>query len=118
MDVSVYGMTGFFSNNFNQKAKLLVRGVLVALRVPDVHEAQKQSSFMFSLIFFDQGSIDGKTEAKAEKCRLVAELKLKMVNLQEVTFSISTLLPGDTFELLTHISHLWTLGKKKYHSDF
>ena len=97
------------------------------LRVPDIHEAQKQSSFMFCLIFFsihnvdyqksewyffDQGPIDGKSEVKVEKHHLVAELKLKMLNLQKVTFSISTLPPGDTFEFWTHFSHLWTIGQK------
>ena len=62
--------------------------------------------------FFDQGSIDGKSEVKLEKCHLVAELKLKMLNLQKVTFLISALPLGDTFQLWTHFSHLWTLGQK------
>ena len=51
------------------------------------------------MILFDQGAIDGKSEVKVKKCHLVAELKLKTLNLQKVTFSISTLPPGDTFEL-------------------
>ncbi len=62
--------------------------------------------------FFDQGSIDEKTEVKVEKCHLVAELKLKMLNLQKVTFLISALPLGDTFQLWTHFSHLWSLGQK------
>ena len=41
-----------------------------------------------------------------------AEIK-KMLNLQKVTFLISTdLPPGDTFELCFHYSHLWAPGKK------
>ncbi len=56
--------------------------------------------------FFDQGSIDGKSEVKVEKCHLVAELKLKIPNMQNVTFSISTPPPGGAFELLLHISYL------------
>ena len=47
--------------------------------------------------FFDQGSIDGKSEVKVEKCHLVAELKLKMLNMQKVTFLISTPPPGGAF---------------------
>ena len=62
--------------------------------------------------FFDQGSIDGKSEVKMEKCHLVAELKLKMLNVQKVTFSISTPPPGGTFELLLHFSHLWNIAQK------
>ena len=58
------------------------------LSVPDIHEAKKQSSFMFCLTvsrcirylneFFDQRSIDGKTEVKVQKSHLVAETKLKV----------------------------------------
>ncbi len=48
---------------------------------------------------FDQGSIDWKSEVKVEKRHLVAELKLKMLNKQRVTFSISTPPPGGAFEL-------------------
>ena len=51
------------------------------------------------MTLFNQGPIDGKSEVKVEKCHLVVELKLKMLNLQEVTFSISALPQGDTFEL-------------------
>ncbi len=36
--------------------------------------------------FFDQGSIDGKSEVKVVKRDLVAELKLKMLNLQKWHF--------------------------------
>ncbi len=63
--------------------------------------------------FFDQGSIDEKMEITVEKCHQMAELKLKMLNLQKVTFSISALQPGDTFELWIHFSNLWTNGKKR-----
>ncbi len=52
----------------------------------------------FELYFFDQGSLYGESEVKAEKCHLMAELKLKML-MQNVTFSILTLPPGETFEL-------------------
>ncbi len=62
--------------------------------------------------FFDQGSTDGKSEIKVEKRYLVAELKLKMLNMQKVTFSISTLPPGGAFELLLHISYLWNIAQK------
>ncbi len=47
--------------------------------------------------FFYQRSIDGKNEVKVEKRQLVAELKLKMLNMQKVKFSISTPPPGGTF---------------------
>ncbi len=63
--------------------------------------------------FFDQGSIDLKSEIKVEKRHLVAELKLKMLNMQKVTFSISTLPPGGTFELLLHFLHLWNIAQKR-----
>ncbi len=36
------------------------------------------------MILFDQGSIDGKCEVKVEKCHLIDELKLKILNLQKV----------------------------------
>ena len=62
--------------------------------------------------FFDQGSIVGKSEVKVEKCHLVAELKLKMLNMQKVTFSISTPPPGGAFELLLHFSYLWNIVQK------
>ena len=62
--------------------------------------------------FFDQGSIDGKSEVKVEKCHLVAELKLKMLNMQKVTFSILTPPPGGTFELILHFSYLWNIAQK------
>ena len=62
--------------------------------------------------FFDRGSIDGKSEVEVEKRHLVVELKLKMLNRQKVTFSISTLPPGGTFELLVHFSHLWAIAQK------
>ena len=38
------------------------------------------------MILFDQGSIDGKSEVKVEKRHLVAEQKLKMLNMQKVKF--------------------------------
>ena len=60
--------------------------------------------------FFDQGSIDLKSEIKVEKRHLVAELKLKMLNMQKVTFSISTLPPGGAFKLLLHIFYLWIMA--------
>ncbi len=47
-----------------------------------------------------------------EKCYLMVELKLKMLNMQKVTFSISTPPPGGTFELLLHLSHLWNIAQK------
>ncbi len=49
---------------------------------------------------------------------LVAELKLKMLNMQKVTFSISPPPPGGAFELLLHFSYLWNFVQKKCHSDF
>ncbi len=55
--------------------------------------------------FFDQGSIDWKSEVKVEKRHLVVELKLKVLNMKKVTFSISTQPPGGAFELLLHFSH-------------
>ncbi len=36
---------------------------------------------------------------EVEKCHLVVKMKLKMLNLQKMTFLISTLAPGDTIEL-------------------
>ncbi len=60
--------------------------------------------------FFDQGSIDGKSEVKVEKHHLVVELKLKVLDMQKVTFSISTPPPGGAFELLLHFSHLWNIA--------
>ncbi len=62
--------------------------------------------------FFDQGSIDGKSEVNMEKCHLVAELKLKMLNMQKVTFSISTSPPGGAFKLSLHFSYLWNIAQK------
>ena len=62
--------------------------------------------------FFDQGSIDGKSKVEMKKCPLVAELKLKITNIQKVTFSISTPPPGGTFELLLHFSNLWNIAQK------
>ena len=62
--------------------------------------------------FFDQRSIDGKREVKVGKCNLVAELKLKVLNVQKVTFSISTPLSGGAFELLLHFSYLWNIAQK------
>ena len=56
--------------------------------------------------FFDQGSIDWKSEVRVEKRQLVLELILKVLNTQKVTFSISTTPPGGAFELLLHFSHL------------
>ena len=50
--------------------------------------------------FFDQGFIDEKSEVKVRKCHLMAELKLKMLNMHKVTFSISTPSQGGAFELL------------------
>ena len=88
-------------------------------RVPDIHEAQKCSFFMFCLIFFShdvsrirmilfvQFSIDEKNQVKVEKCLLVAELKLKMLKyMQKVTFSILTLPPGGPFEPLLYFPYL------------
>ncbi len=37
---------------------------------------------------------------------MVADLILKMLNLPKVTFSVSALAPGDTFELRTHFGPL------------
>ena len=62
--------------------------------------------------FFDQGSIDGKSEVKVEKCHLVVELKLKVLNMQKVTFSISTPPPGGACKLLLHFSYLWNIAQK------
>ncbi len=62
--------------------------------------------------FFDQWSIDGKSEVKVEQRHLMEELKLKMLNMQKVTFSISTPPPGGTFELLLHFSYLWNIAQK------
>ncbi len=56
--------------------------------------------------------MDGKGEVKVKKCHLVAELKLKMLNMQKVTFSISPLPPGGAFELLLHFSYLWNIAQK------
>ena len=64
------------------------------------------------MILFDQGSIDGKSEVKIKKRHLVTELKLKMVNMQKVTYSISIPPPGGAFELLVHFSFLWNIAKK------
>ncbi len=61
------------------------------LRIPAIHEAQKQLSFTFCTIFFkqtvfqksegrffDKGPIDVKSVLTFEKWSLMAELKLKM----------------------------------------
>ena len=61
---------------------------------------------------FDQGSIDNKSEVKVEKRHLMGKLKLKMLNMQNVTFSISTPPPGATFELLLHFFYLWNIAQK------
>ena len=63
--------------------------------------------------FFYQGSIDGKGEVNVEKRHLVAELKLKMLNMRKVTFSISTLPAGGTYELLLDFSCLWKIALKR-----
>ncbi len=62
--------------------------------------------------FFDEGSIDGKSEVNLEKTPPVEELKLKMkmLNMQKVTFSISTLPLGGTFKLLLHLFYLWAIA--------
>ncbi len=49
--------------------------------------------------FFDQGSVDGKSGFKVQKCHRVAELKLKMSLFADFTFSISALPPGGIFPL-------------------
>ncbi len=67
--------------------------------------------------FFDQGSINGKSEVKVEKYHLLAELRLKMLNMQKVTFSISTTPPGGTFNFYSTFPIYVTLPRK-YHSDF
>ena len=59
-----------------------------------------------------QASIDGKSEVKVENCHLVTELKLKMLNVQQATFSISTQPPGGAFELLLHFFYLWNIAQK------
>ncbi len=60
--------------------------------------------------------IDGKSEVKVEKRYLVVELKLKMLNMQKVPFSISTPPTGGAFELLLNFS--MKHYPKKYHSYF
>ncbi len=62
--------------------------------------------------FFEQGLIDGKSEVKVERCHIVVELKLKMLNMQKVTFSILTPPPGGIFELLLHFSYPWNIAQK------
>ncbi len=62
--------------------------------------------------YFDQGSIDGKSEVKVEKCHLEVELKLKMLNMQKLIFSISTPPPGGDFEPLFPFFHLWNIAQK------
>ena len=54
-------------------------------------------------------SIDAKSEVKVEKRQFVAKLKLKMLNMQKVTFSTSTPPPGGAFELLLHFSYIWNI---------
>ncbi len=49
--------------------------------------------------FFEEGSIDEKSEVKLEKHPLVVELKFKMLNMQQSPFSISALPPGVSFQL-------------------
>ena len=50
--------------------------------------------------FFDQGFIDGKSAVKMEKGNLlVAGLKFIILNLQKVSFLISSLSQGGAFEL-------------------
>ncbi len=53
--------------------------------------------------FFDLGSIDEKREVR---------VKLKVLNVQILAFSISTPPPGGTFELLLHFFHLWNIAQK------
>ena len=53
-----------------------------------------------------------KDEVKVEKCHLMAELKLKMLNTQKVPFSFSTPPPGGTFEVSLHFSYLWYIAQK------
>ncbi len=38
--------------------------------------------------------------------------EIENVNMQKVTFSISTLPPGCTFELLVYFSYLWNIAQK------
>ncbi len=57
-------------------------------------ERNLTSLFPYCLL---QGSIHGKSEVKVEKGHLVAELKLKMINMRKATFSISTLSPRGCF---------------------
>ena len=43
---------------------------------------------------------------------MVTELKFEILNMQKVTFSISTLPPDDTFIILLYISHLLNIAQK------
>ncbi len=95
------------------------------LRIPDIHEAQKHSFFTFCLIFLSSHNVSKiwmilswprvhrwEKWSQLGKCHLVAELKLKTLNMQKVTFSISTPPPGSAFKLLLHFSYLWNIAQK------
>ena len=53
----------------------------------------------------------GKVMSKWKKRHLVAELKLKMFNMQKTTFLIPIPPPGGAFELLFHFSYLWNIAQ-------
>ncbi len=81
----------------------------------------KNTNFLRFVRYFYQATMykksewyffDWKSEVKVEKCHLVEELKLKLLNMQKVTFSISTPPPGGAFELLLHFSYLWNIAEK------
>ncbi len=68
--------------------------------------------------FFDQGSIDGKSEVKLEKWHLVAELKLKMLNMQKS--DIFNYNPATRWRFWTFTPLFLSMEQypKEYHSEF
>ena len=49
---------------------------------------------------------------KWSQSHLLAELKLKILNMQRVTFSISTPSPSGAFGILLHFPYLWNIAQK------
>ncbi len=64
------------------------------------------------MILFHQGSIDGKSKVKVEKCHQVAELNLKSINIQKVTFQFQLLHQVALLNFCSTSSIYGTLPKK------
>ncbi len=95
----------------------------VYLRIPDINEAKIVNKHSKAPNiwgeFFDNLSIDGKSEVKVEKHSLVAEVKWKTSPDAWFTFSISAQPLEVTFQMSAHFLHLYgPLVKKKTSHNF